>query len=199
MAYQTFRVEVTRDETRDTGPVSIEITAYIDRMPETNEAPIGRLRLGVARRVEHPAAIHRGFRHAGRGARRDHRGLSRGRPRPVLRIFRRQRISGRGGSAGKIRREVAARRLGRRSPCHWRAIDTGSEDAALADFVAQQAPRVPPRRIAPAGSGHGGCSAGAERGRTQPLCPAARYDAAGGEPRGERAVPEAGARHAREL
>jgi hypothetical protein len=43
MAYQTFRVEITRDETRDDGPVSIEITAYIDRMPETNEATIGRL------------------------------------------------------------------------------------------------------------------------------------------------------------
>ena len=43
MAYETFRVEVTRDETRDEGPVSIEITAYIDRMPETNEAAIGRL------------------------------------------------------------------------------------------------------------------------------------------------------------
>ena len=43
MAYQVFRVEVTRDETRDSGPVSIEITAYIDRMPETNEATIGRL------------------------------------------------------------------------------------------------------------------------------------------------------------
>jgi hypothetical protein len=43
MAYQTFRVEITRDETRDDAPVSIEITAYIDRMPETNEATIGRL------------------------------------------------------------------------------------------------------------------------------------------------------------
>jgi hypothetical protein len=43
MAYQTFRVEITRDETRDDGPLSIEITAYIDRMPETDEAPIGRL------------------------------------------------------------------------------------------------------------------------------------------------------------
>jgi hypothetical protein len=43
MAYETFRVEVTRDETRDSSPVSIEITAYIDRMPETNEATIGRL------------------------------------------------------------------------------------------------------------------------------------------------------------
>ena len=43
MAYQTFRVEITRDETRDDGPVGIEITAYIDRMPETNEATAGRL------------------------------------------------------------------------------------------------------------------------------------------------------------
>jgi hypothetical protein len=43
MAYQTFRVEITRDETRDGGAVGIEITAYIDRMPETNEATIGRL------------------------------------------------------------------------------------------------------------------------------------------------------------
>lgn len=43
MAYQTFRVEVTRDETRDGRPVVIEMTAYIDRMPETNEATAGRL------------------------------------------------------------------------------------------------------------------------------------------------------------
>src|ERR1700746_3825441 len=43
MAYQTFRVEITRDETRDGGPVGIEITAYIDRMPETNEPTVGRL------------------------------------------------------------------------------------------------------------------------------------------------------------
>jgi hypothetical protein len=43
MAYETFRVEITRDETRDDGPVNIEITAYIDRMPETNEATVGRL------------------------------------------------------------------------------------------------------------------------------------------------------------
>jgi hypothetical protein len=43
MGYQTFRVEITRDETRDGGPVGIEITAYIDRMPETNEATTGRL------------------------------------------------------------------------------------------------------------------------------------------------------------
>jgi hypothetical protein len=43
MAYETFRVEVTRDETHESGPVNIEITAYIDRVPETNEATIGRL------------------------------------------------------------------------------------------------------------------------------------------------------------
>src|SRR3954469_9146999 len=43
MSYETFRVEVTHDETRDDGAVGIEITAYIDRMPETNEATIGRL------------------------------------------------------------------------------------------------------------------------------------------------------------
>jgi hypothetical protein len=43
MAYQTFRVEITRDETRDDALVGIEITAYIDRMPDTDEATIGRL------------------------------------------------------------------------------------------------------------------------------------------------------------
>jgi hypothetical protein len=43
MAYQTFRVEITRDETRADGSIGIEITAYIDRMPETNEATVGRL------------------------------------------------------------------------------------------------------------------------------------------------------------
>lgn len=43
MAYLTFRVEATRDETQASGPVNVEITAYIDRMPETNEATIGRL------------------------------------------------------------------------------------------------------------------------------------------------------------
>ena len=43
MAYQTFRVEISRDKTRAGGPVSIEITAYIDRMPETDEAAVGRL------------------------------------------------------------------------------------------------------------------------------------------------------------
>src|SRR5271170_6447089 len=43
MSYETFRVEATRDETRDRGPVNIEITAYIDRVPETNDAGFERL------------------------------------------------------------------------------------------------------------------------------------------------------------
>ena len=43
MAYQTFRVEITRDETRDAAPVGIEITAYIDRVPENDEPTLGRL------------------------------------------------------------------------------------------------------------------------------------------------------------
>jgi hypothetical protein len=43
MSYETFRVEVTRDETRADGAVSIEITAYLDREPETNFATRGML------------------------------------------------------------------------------------------------------------------------------------------------------------
>src|SRR6266404_633097 len=37
MSYETFRVEITRDETVATGGVSIEITAYLDRVPEHND------------------------------------------------------------------------------------------------------------------------------------------------------------------
>ena len=37
MSYETFRVEITRDETRADDAVGIEITAYIDRVPETND------------------------------------------------------------------------------------------------------------------------------------------------------------------
>ena len=33
MAYQTFRVEITRDESVAAGGVSIEITAYLNRLP----------------------------------------------------------------------------------------------------------------------------------------------------------------------
>jgi hypothetical protein len=43
MAYQTFRVEITRDETRADGAVGVEITAYLDRMPETDAPTRGIL------------------------------------------------------------------------------------------------------------------------------------------------------------
>jgi len=43
MSYETFRVEVTRDETRADGAVNIEITAYLDRMPETDMPTRGML------------------------------------------------------------------------------------------------------------------------------------------------------------
>src|SRR3989442_9245719 len=43
MAYQTFRVEITRDETRPDGGVTIEITAYLDRVPETDAPTRGIL------------------------------------------------------------------------------------------------------------------------------------------------------------
>jgi len=39
----TYRVEITRDETRRSGGVSVDITAYIGRMPETEPADYGRL------------------------------------------------------------------------------------------------------------------------------------------------------------
>src|SRR5437763_7805115 len=43
MSYQTFRVEITRDETVMSGGVSIEITAYLDRVPETHDYSAGML------------------------------------------------------------------------------------------------------------------------------------------------------------
>jgi hypothetical protein len=43
MAYLTFRVEITRDESRASIPPSAEITAYIDREPETDAPEFGRL------------------------------------------------------------------------------------------------------------------------------------------------------------
>ena len=43
MSYLTFRVEITRDESRPSGAVDVEITAYIDRVPETDAAEFGRL------------------------------------------------------------------------------------------------------------------------------------------------------------
>jgi hypothetical protein len=43
MAYETFRVEITRDETLATGGISIEIFAYLDRVPEHSDYTRGRL------------------------------------------------------------------------------------------------------------------------------------------------------------
>jgi hypothetical protein len=43
MAYETFRVEITRDETVASGGVTIEITAYFDRVPEHNDYSFGML------------------------------------------------------------------------------------------------------------------------------------------------------------
>ncbi|HUC11773.1 MAG TPA: hypothetical protein VL985_15295 [Stellaceae bacterium] len=43
MAYLTYRVEITRDEGRASAAASAEITAYIDRIPETNAPEFGRL------------------------------------------------------------------------------------------------------------------------------------------------------------
>jgi hypothetical protein len=43
MAYDTFRVEITRDETRADGAVGVEITAYFDRVPETDAPTRGML------------------------------------------------------------------------------------------------------------------------------------------------------------
>ena len=43
MAHLTYRVEIARDESRPSRTASIEITAYVDRVPETNEPEFGRL------------------------------------------------------------------------------------------------------------------------------------------------------------
>ena len=43
MSYLTFRVEITRDEWKPNEPVTIEITAYIDRVPETDAPTRGML------------------------------------------------------------------------------------------------------------------------------------------------------------
>ena len=43
MAYESYRVEATRDETRAEGGVGVEITAYIDRLPETDAPTRGFL------------------------------------------------------------------------------------------------------------------------------------------------------------
>ena len=43
MSYLTIRVEITRDEWQADAPVEIEITAYIDRVPETDAPTRGML------------------------------------------------------------------------------------------------------------------------------------------------------------
>jgi hypothetical protein len=43
MSYLTFRVEITRDEWKPDEPVGVEITAYIDRVPETDAPTRGML------------------------------------------------------------------------------------------------------------------------------------------------------------
>src|SRR5579885_53274 len=43
MSYLTFRVEITRDESRPAGDVTAEVTAYVDSVTETNEDEYGRL------------------------------------------------------------------------------------------------------------------------------------------------------------
>jgi hypothetical protein len=43
MSYETFRVEITRDETVASGGVTIVITAYLNRVPETDAPTRGML------------------------------------------------------------------------------------------------------------------------------------------------------------
>jgi len=43
VSYETFRVEIMRDETVASGGVTIEITAYLDRVPEHNDYSLGML------------------------------------------------------------------------------------------------------------------------------------------------------------
>jgi hypothetical protein len=43
MAYLTYRVEITRDEVHASAAPNAEITAYIDRIPETDTPELGRL------------------------------------------------------------------------------------------------------------------------------------------------------------
>ena len=68
MAYLTYRVEITRDESRRSGAPSIEITAYIDRVPETNEPEFGRLSRAYKGVWNSRPPIYRRFRVVVRGA-----------------------------------------------------------------------------------------------------------------------------------
>ena len=109
MAYETYRVEVTRDETlRDRRRRHRDHRLY---RPDARDARLhGRdADPGAARRVEQPAALRRRFFDARRGAGSDRLGLSGDRPHPLLRIHRRQRIPGRGAAACPLRRQMAAR------------------------------------------------------------------------------------------
>src|SRR6516162_4512586 len=140
MAYQTFRVELTRDETRD-GAAGRHRDYRLYRPHARDQRGHDRaVEPGVSRGMEQSAAIHRRFRYTGGGACRDHGGLSGGRPHPLLRIYRRQRIPGRGGAAAAIRGEMAAGRLVPSSPLllrrprlrtHPPAIMLDREDVAV--------------------------------------------------------------------
>ena len=68
MAYVTYRVGVTRHESRRSGTASVEITAYIDRVPETKEPELGRLRTAFKGVWDKSAPIYRRFRVVVRGA-----------------------------------------------------------------------------------------------------------------------------------
>ena len=61
MAHLTNRVEVTRDESRPSVTPSIEITAYIDRVPETDASEFGRLSRTYKSLSEALAAIETGY------------------------------------------------------------------------------------------------------------------------------------------
>ncbi|HEV2188225.1 MAG TPA: hypothetical protein VGR70_13530 [Stellaceae bacterium] len=43
MSYETYRVEITRDEWKPDEPLTVEITAYLDRVPETDTPTRGML------------------------------------------------------------------------------------------------------------------------------------------------------------
>ena len=89
MAYETYRVEITRDETRPDGAASIEITAYIDRVPETDAPTLGRL-TRASRGVWNSRLQFTGdLRRSPRGAGGDRRAYPQGRAHPLLRIHRR--------------------------------------------------------------------------------------------------------------
>ena len=49
MSYETYRVEVTRDEWKPDVPVTVEITAYLDRVPETDMPTRGMLTRAASR------------------------------------------------------------------------------------------------------------------------------------------------------